>query len=280
MLPYRPFRRHRKPRPWAVTASQLYAPFNGLWRNLESCTPLWDLGGTSAKDIAPTKAARDRSIIALVGSLSWGEDQAGVCVPQGTSDAIGFTTNKFLLAADRSVLWSGTIVAYPSSGTSWEWGLYDGGGGFLCILGVRADGTADFYDVTSGGVTIGGGVVPLGQPCTMVGVAKSGDLETLWLNGALVASTAVSTFLTAGLTMGALCHGLIGQYTARSIVRQTMGAVWNRALSPGEAQALSADPFALIRPLRRFQSHPIAAGGGGSTGGGTGRRSFVPAIIG
>lgn len=242
--------RFNRPRRWRVSPPQVPAPFGGMWRGLDMFLPIWDEGG-DPRDVAPTLGARSR--VLTLGSTPYGAAPGarGVAVPDTVEVATSSAASDH--PADRSVMCVVTLASLPGSGRTHLWGMRSGGA-FLTVLGVTPTGAPDFYEVTGGAVTVTGdaGLMTVGKRHCLVGVSDSGVGMFLYLDGRLVASNTAGppTFL-ALFGLAGYANAVTGTHGTRCNYALQTGAFWTRALTHGEATALSADPFGLVRPRRR-----------------------------
>lgn len=256
----------RRPSKWRVSPASLNSPFVGMWNGLEMLFAFWGdkddpLHSGQWADLALGTTAINNNfnpgaLLPATGPINRGLQFTGNVAASSTKGAA--TT-----PASRSVMAVFDIVAFPSSGYRWIWGMLSGGA-WLCDFGVAPDGSIQFYEVTGGGVTLvsGTGLISLARQHCIVCVSDNTTGMLIYLDGRLVASNTTTGFLTL---FGMQCYASASNSPFTSNVATFnlhMGGWWPRALKPLEATALSDNPFGLIRPKYRPTLSQTVAGVG------------------
>ena len=266
----------RKVRPprWAVSPTGLAAPYSGIWNKMEMCFPLWSWQDDTwdsglPKDIATspyfTQWRGNNLTWSATPNITWGIGPVNAGLRMNGTNNIVQSQNTLGGGQNRSIFAVVTFLSFPSSGYRSVWGLLSGGA-WLCDVGVAADGSILFYEVTGGAVNLSSpaGLVKLHQQVGIVCVSDNSLGMAIYVDGRKVASNGTTGFLNIALQ---LCANLSNSpFTGNSsdfLLHMGGGFPW--ALREAEALALSRDPFGMIRPIELVAAYAEAGAPGSGT---------------
>ena len=245
-----------KPQRWAPVSQGLVATeWRGLQRGLVITAPFWEGGG------APYDYQGRR--FSTVTGPTWGAGPYGLKMTfAGSNHRVEWADVGDLadLTGDLSIL----VVWKRDTGTNWRTlaGRRAGGTGdasFLCNFnqsnGVQwGHGAGGAFDLI---ITASGDVPAVGQWTAMVCTRVKGGVNRIFLDGVEKASgTLTKTPIDIALPVQL---GVFNTTSEDFAGDMALFMLWKRALSPGEAIAISRDPFGPIRMWRPSSASVIAA---------------------
>ena len=275
VLPGYPVTWGQKPVQWAWRMEALHPVARGILRGCAVLMPLWD-GRNGAHDVLhPAEVWTPSSVL-----QSWQGTSRGMS-SGNTSTSFGH----FSRSPSRLVTSAGdgtgdmTIMAMSSARA--DAGLFTGlighamggeTGQCYLLLNYNAgtvSGAATFFthEAATGSSMVGtnAGLVD-GTPHTWLGV-RAGTNHTLYADGLSIAGP--SSLTVRDITPGTdtFLIGIYGTTVGTSVLDPIwLVAVWNRALTDGEARFVTRYPFSLILPRPRYELMvgPVAAPAGGN----------------
>lgn len=197
------------------------------------------------RGIRPSAAPVTAHGVAAYGRTSTTDGTNQVTYASTATPHLDFTTAPF------SVLWVGSVAAtagvYPLGPGRTNYVSEASNNGW--VFAVRADADTKpglvLQPMANNGVAVygagnaGAGAVTNGKQFVALAVSTGAPAQSLYLNGARVATATSANPVSAGST--SLVIG--GNATAA----QTHVAIWARALSAAEAAQLASDPFCFLR---------------------------------
>jgi len=243
--------KHRKPKRWRVIEGSLSPFHRSAFNKAEMLFPFWDSSPSSQRDIAHSVRSPTRTWINDSGSLAGNigcvdgiaEDYIGSSSADKSSVDTGSTD------ASRSIMCVITVLALPSSGNGFIVGMGPDSGAWLHVIGISSNGAVDLHEVTGGEthLTSSNGLVEVGGRYAIVAVSDNSSGMRLHMNGQQIASNGTTGFLTLfGLALHA--NNAPPSHPNRASFKLAMAGCWKVALSVQEANAISGDPYGLIRP--------------------------------
>ena len=254
-----PFRQKSNPQRWAVHGGLVAPEWRGFWRDLAVATPLWEGGGIFPHDVSPNKVTGD-----LDGSTppTW---EPG---PHGQS-------LHFAGSGDSRVDWSDSGVLDDLTGSLSTLVIWkrDSGGGFRMLVTKRSatnnnslelDFNADtptfrwlFYGGGAERVISSSTVPAVGTYNITVATRVLGGAMVLYNNGVEVAAGSFTQ--TPSNPSVNLNLGVFNNINNEFVGEIALFCLWKRALTSGEALAVSRDPFGMFRMWRPLSASVISA---------------------
>ena len=264
----------RRPSRWSISPTNIAAPFGALWNKMEMCFPFWrwqddswDSGWPKDFAMSPyyTQWRGNNFQWTTTAGITWdvGDINPGIRI-NGTNNILQ-SQNTVTGGQSRTVYASFSFNSFPSSGYRWVIGLQSGGA-WLCDVGVAADGSILFYEVTGGTVTLTSatGLVKKNRQHSLVCVTDNALGMAIYLDGRKVASNGTTGYLNISLQLQA--NGSNSPFSGNSsdYLLYACGAFpW--ALREQEALALSQNIFGLITPIEVEAAYAEAGAPGSGT---------------
>lgn len=181
------------------------------------------------------------------GSTPFGYGMANTAGNDGASLQIG-TAHKLSLQPPITIMWVGMYTALPTANAEVFGVAYDlvDGAPYTCYkIGLSSSPNMELQWNNAGTSTSIGAPTPANDtPLIHVGTLTP-SATAFWVNGVQAATGAGVSTINYSATSN-MAFNWYGTSRANNCI-SNIGAVWNRELSAGEIQQVTADPFCFLR---------------------------------
>lgn len=269
----------QKPRRWMVSQGLVDSRWAWAWKGLLVCFPLWEGGGTTVYDLA---APARTGVLTSFPAAAWSRGEIGVAPTfDGTNDHIRIANTDGLTTPTQGTIAVGCQITSDTGDANFAMSFARNADANRSeiTMGINMAGANNRFETTcrdngviqyNFGTPNGSATDYINKHANMLVSQDGVSGVTLYIQGGtLVAKSTNLAWLDdifAGanpadvFTIGANRRngGTESEFTG--LIQYLY--IWNWPLGPGEAAALSRDPFGFLRPIQEIRN--VEVGGGRS----------------